>query len=340
MKFRIVELFKDYFQGNSFVSYVEGRNIEYDVFWFFKNKSGKMFLNKRELIIQEFRCLIILLINAGGFRNKKIVSFGGHYSLLVMTKVFGFLLGPDYHLYIYNFYLHGLGSKKVIKIIMHFLLDTKRTTLFVQSPDELNYFSSLSKNAIHFIPYCEDPGFSVDNSKSIDGDYIFTGGYTNRDYDLILKCARLNPTLKFVLVVSRSNKEINSKDLSDNIVIYEEVDIPTFNGLMEKSYGVIIPLKENVGASGQMLCLGAMKMSKPIIYCDISSINFYFKDTDCGIPYSIGELDSLNEAVHRLYSGEIDIKSMGERAYIHFSENFTLNKRNENILNLILQKLE
>jgi len=76
---------------------------------------------------------------------------------------------------------------------------------------------------------------------------------------LILKCARLNPTLKFVLVVSRSNKEINSKDLSDNIVIYEEVDIPTFNGLMEKSYGVIIPLKENVGASGQMLCLGAMK---------------------------------------------------------------------------------
>jgi hypothetical protein len=44
--------------------------------------------------------------------------------------------------------------------------------------------------------------------------------------------------------------------------------------------------------------------------------------------------------VHRLYSGEIDIKSMGERAYIHFSENFTLNKRNENILNLILQKLE
>ena len=75
-------------------------------------------------------------------------------------------------------------------------------------------------------------------------------------------------------------------------------------------------------------------------YKIISSINFYFKDTDCGIPYSIGELDSLNEAVHRLFSGEIDINSMGERAYINFSENYTLNKRNENILNLILQKQE
>lgn len=338
MKIKIVELYKVYFQDNSLVNFISSRKIEFGTFWFLNNRPVNMFLNKREIILQEIRCFFLLLINLRGFRNTKIICLGGHYSFFLVTKIFGTFLGPDYHLYIHNFYIHELGSNKTIKRILRFFLNTKYTTLIVQSPDELDYYKYLSRNDPQFVPYCEDPALNMDLSNIPDGDYLFTGGYTNRDYALMLECARLNPVIKFVLVVSRLNKEIAGEKLPDNIIIYEEVDVSTFNGLMNKSIGVIIPLKENVGASGQMLCVGAMKMSKPIIYCNISSINYYFNNSDCGIPYNIGRIDSLNEAVNKLISGKSDVKDMGERAFHHYSENFTMDKRNEKLLNLILEE--
>ena len=245
-------------------------------------------------------------------------------------------MGKDYQLFLYNFYLHGLGTKKIIKTILKFLLGSRYTRLIVQSPEEVEYYKYLSKNKVHFIPYGENPALNMDDSKSPEGDYLFTGGYTNRDYSLILECARLNPSIKFVLVMSRLNIEMEGEKVPDNITIYKEVEYSTFNRFMYDSFGVVVPLKENVGSSGQMLSVGAMKMSKPVIYCDISSINYYFQDNKCGIPYKMGDLSSLDKAVKMLFSGNIDVHEMGKRAHRNFLDNYTLDKRNENLYNFIL----
>jgi glycosyltransferase involved in cell wall biosynthesis len=235
-----------------------------------------------------------------------------------------------------NFYLHSLGEKKAVKAIMHFLLNTKHTTLIVHSPQEMIYFGSLTNNKLYFLPYCEDPIFEMDDSQAPEGDYVFTGGYSNRDYLLLLKCAQNNPTVKFVVAVSRLNKDISGKQIPENITIFEEVDALKFNGLMYKSAGVIIPLKENVGSSGQMLCLGALKMAKAIIYCNISSINYYFDNESSGIPYAIGDIESLNKAVRKLFSEEFDRKALGQAARTHYIENFTLEKSNEQLLDILV----
>jgi glycosyltransferase involved in cell wall biosynthesis len=200
----------------------------------------------------------------------------------------------------------------------------------------MNYYRTLSKNNVYFIPYCEDPEFVLDAAQSSDTKYLFTGGYTNRDYNLIIECARLNPTVRFVVVVSELNKDLNRKELPENIILYQDIDLATFNDLMAKSFGVVVPLKEDVGASGQILCIGAMKMSKPIIYCNISSVNFYFSDSTYGIPYILGDIDSLNGAVHKLFSKDFDNIGLGEKAYKHYLENFTLNRRNEMLLDIMM----
>ena len=329
MKIRIVELYRFYFQNNSFERFIKNKNIDFDIFWFHKQSSGRLFSNKREIILGEVRTFIIGLINIGSFRNKKIVCFGGHYSMLLITRLFGLFLGREYHLYIYNYYLHELGNNKLIKKILHFLLNSKNSTIIVQSPYELKYYRTISKNEVYFIPYCEDSEFVLDESMISDRKYLFTGGYTNRDYDLIIKCARFNSSVNFVVVVSKLNKALKREELPDNILLYEDIDYPAFNDLMARSFGVVVPLKEDVGASGQMLCIGAMKMSKPIIYCNISSVNYYFSDNNFGIPYTLGDIDSLNGAVHKLYSDDFDHIEMGKKAYYHYLENFTLNKRNE-----------
>jgi glycosyltransferase involved in cell wall biosynthesis len=340
MRIRIVEVYQIYFRNNSFVNLIKNKNIDYDVFWFFKRRPDRLFFNKREVILRALQSFVLGLIKLRGFRNKKIICFGGHYSLLLLTRLFGPFLGHEYHLYIYNYYLHELGNKKLIKKILHFLLNTKYSTMVVQSAFELNYYSSLSKNIVHFIPYCEAPDFVLDESQISESRYLFTGGYTNRDYDLIIECARLNSSVKFVVVVSKLNKDLKREELPGNIILYEDIDLATFNILMAKSFGVVVPLKEDVGASGQMLCIGAMKMAKPIIYCNISSINYYFSDNNFGIPYTMGDIDSLNKAVRKLFSDNFDHLVLGKKAFSHFLENFTLDKRNEMLLDIIMnQKL-
>ena len=340
MQIRIVELYQIYFQNNSFVNYVRNKNADFDVFWFYKQKPKRLFSNKREVILQAAHSFLIALINIRGFRDKKILCFGGHYALLLITRLFGPFLGNDYHLYIYNFYLHKLGNNKLIKKILNFLFYTKYLTIIVQSSFELNYYKTLSKNDVYFIPYCEDPEFVLYESQFSDTKYLFTGGYTNRDYNLIIECARLNPSVRFVVVVSELNKDLERDKLPDNIILYCNIDLEAFNGLMARSFGVVVPLKEDVGASGQMLCIGAMKMSKPIIYCNISSVSYYFSDNNFGIPYSLGDLDSLNGAVNKLFSKDFDPGGLGKKAYHHYLENFTLNKRNEMLLDIIInQKL-
>lgn len=336
MQIRIVEFFQPYFQNNSFVNYVRNKSADFDVFWFYNQKPQRLFSNKREVILQAAYCFLIGLINIRGFRNKKIVCFGGHYALLLITRLFSPFLGTEFHLYIYNFYLHELGNNKFIKKIVAFLFNSKYVTIIVQSSFELNYYKTLSKNNVYFIPYCEDPEFVLDAAQSSDTKYLFTGGYTNRDYNLIIECARLNPTVRFVVVVSELNKDLNRKELPENIILYQDIDLATFNDLMAKSFGVVVPLKEDVGASGQILCIGAMKMSKPIIYCNISSVNFYFSDNTFGIPYLLGDIDSLNGAVHKLFSEDFDNIGLGEKAYKHYLENFTLNRRNEMLLDIVM----
>ena len=332
---RIVELFEIYLTNNSFINYLTKRKFNVDQFAFFKIKPQKKFMNKSELIFQEIKCLLILFRHIYQFRNDIIFCSGGQFSFFFLTKVFENLLGRNYHLYVYNFYLHKLGNKRYIKIILKFLLKSNKITLIVQSPQEINYYSQFSKNKVHFVPYCSDYNFSCKYENVPNSEYIFSGGYTNRDYALLIECAKQNPDLLFVIVISSLNKSISEQP--KNVVLFNDVDSDVFNGLMERSNFVIVPLRENVGSSGQMLCLGAMKMYKPVIFCNISAINYYFIPNVTGIPYEIGNGDSLNKAIRLMSSSKFIRKSMSNKAMKRYEQLFTLKHRNKELENIILK---
>lgn len=317
--------------GSPFADYLEKKNIKVKRF-FIKKRPQKKFLSKKQIISNNIYALFKIILNIRLLLNAKVYCTGASFAILLIYRLFHIFLGKSSHLYIDNFYIHSLGNNKYIKRILCFLLHNKSLTLIVQTPNELTYYKKLSSKVhLKFIPYCSDIDDEY-NAKERDDGYIFTGGYTNRDYQLIIKLAKEMPQNKFVIIASKLNKDLNI--VPNNILVKRDIDEDTFSQYLASASVVIIPLKEDVGSSGQMLCIQSMRYHKPIVYTNISSISYYFTKTS-GIPYRMGDLSSLKNGVEKILSNKINAKNIGEEAYRN-SLNFT-NISRMKILNKIIE---
>lgn len=231
----------------------------------------------------------------------------------------------DYHVYFHNFYLHGLGRKPVVKQILKFLLDNTHLTIFTQSEGEIDYYRSLStKASLKFIPFCSD--FTpitgqFPTEAAIPESYIFTGGYTNRDYPLMFSLASRFPDQKFVFVASSLNGISVPPSLS-NVTLLCDLPKNQFESLLAGAEIVVVPLKEDVGASGQMLAISAMRNGKPIIYTDLPVISYFFSNGS-GLSYKMGDIESLSAALSAYLSDEAVMQSNGQAA-LDRSRQFTI----------------
>lgn len=338
----IIELYKESFDDKKYLfDKLKEEGYKISTFSFF-DKQIRYFSSKSRLIINECICLFRLLTKIKSFRNKKILCLGGQLSFFFINRIFGFFLGKHFRIYVYNFYLHAMGENKIVKHTLRFLLYSKKITLIVQSPGEIEYYKKLSKRCkVLFIPYCQDIDIEFPTSNlalNLNKNYIFSGGYTNRDYQLLIECAKIFPNIYFVLVVSHLNIGDFESIIPENITLYKDIDKSLFYSIMKEAKAVIIPLKSDVGASGQMLCLGAMSLSKPIIYSDITSINYYFKtNLKSGIPYIMGDIKSLSSAIDTISNlSKEEKQEMGENALLNYRSNYKRNNRDEAICNILI----
>lgn len=279
------------------------------------------------------------------FKNKTLYATAAHFPLLAIAKLFGFLMA-DYHIYLDNFYLHALGQNRAVRAILSWLIANPRVTIFTYAPNEADYFRALSPiPTIHFIPFCSDftpvtgslpPDFLprlTNRPQTSDSDprcdprcevkpnYIFTGGYSNRDYDLIYRLAELFPSQTFVIVASNLNRLAERLNPPSNIILYTDLPNAQFESLLASSSILIIPLKENVGSSGQMLAISALRNAKPTIYTDLPVISYFFTP-DSGIPYKLNDLTSLANTLHQLLENPTLLQTLTSNAR-KSSENFT-----------------
>ena len=254
---------------------------------------------------------------------------------MLFLRLFRGVLGRDTHLYLYNFYLHSLGNNRHVKRILRFLMNNDRLTLIAQTPGEKDYYRKLSKKInLEFVPYCSDVE-ERQNTVSLDEGYIFTGGYTNRDYPLMMQLAERMPERKFLFVASKLNGAFDR--MPKNVELRRDVSPQEFADLMAGAAIVVAPLKEDVGSSGQMLCIQAMRYHKPIVYTNVSSISYYFAP-DSGMPYEIGNIDSLHQAVTTVTADADLARTMGDNAYRE-SKKYTSEQGQKQLDSIVLGEL-
>jgi glycosyltransferase involved in cell wall biosynthesis len=108
------------------------------------------------------------------------------------------------------------------------------------------------------------------------GDYIFSGGYTNRDYPTLLEAVR---GLPYRLILCVRSKRALGRDVPENVEVFENISEDQFNRLMAASAFVVVPLKGGVlEAGGRQVFQNAMAMGKAVVVTDTSATDYITHD--------------------------------------------------------------
>jgi glycosyltransferase involved in cell wall biosynthesis len=278
-------------------------------------------MSKGELILTDLVFFLRLLTSSYvKSRDCRLVCFGGHYGALLYGRL-AQLFGRERKIYLLNFYLHELGSNPLVRAILNLLL-TDRVSVVAQTGADAEFFRQfLPEDRVKHVPYCRDHSEFVDFSEARTGSYVFAGGWTNRDYDAVFRCARTLPEIPFVVAASASNTISEPKP--ENVTL--ELDIPParFDRLVAMSRVVVVPLRHDVGSSGQMVMLSGMQFAKPVIVPDIGGLPEYVEDGSTGVVYRHGDDGALCSAVARVYRDQRAAEALGSAARETYLARFT-----------------
>ena len=300
----------------------------------------KRFHSKKSSIVHLFLNLIYFFYSFIMCRKKKFdyILLNGWalaFSYLLLMKVFPFIK-PKRDIIIVYFYLHKLADKRLIQQILKYLLDQEGVILHIQSKYENYFYSEVAKirsAKIFYYPYCLDH-IPTNEKYGKKKDYIFAGGYTNRDYECLFKAAK-NIQYDFIVICSELNKiPIPTK----KIKVLRNLKFEAFNGYLKNSKIVIIPLKNEVGSSGQMVALSAMSLKKPIIYADAGCISDYFIPNVSGIPYHRGDVADLTDKIKYLLSNPRKRTELGNMAFKKFRESFYITNYYKFLCGIVFEK--
>jgi glycosyltransferase involved in cell wall biosynthesis len=164
-----------------------------------------------------------------------------------------------------------------------------------------------------------------------NGDYIFSGGYTNRDYPTLFEAVRGLPYRTVVCVGSRQSL---GDDVPANVEVRENLREDAFNRLMAASALVVVPLKGGVlEAGGRQVFQNAMTMGKAVIVTDLSAMD-YITHGLTGLLVPPGNPVELRDAIVTLMCDHTVALNLGREAQ-RISADFTPERFFERIFAVI-----
>jgi glycosyltransferase involved in cell wall biosynthesis len=286
-----------------------------------KRANTSVDVSKTGLVVTDLVFFVRLIVSPRLYRRRSLfVCQGGHYGTLLFARLLQ-LLGRAPEVVLFNFYLHGLRENKMVVFVLSRLL-RGNVRIVSQSPADTEYFLRfVSEGRVLTLPYAQGTSFGVTGGDVTTGEYVFSGGWTNRDYDALLRCAALMPETPFTVVASAKNRV--SEAIPSNVTMLLDLDQSAFNRLLAGSKFVVIPLEEDVGSSGQMVLLSAMELGKPVIAPRVGALTEYIEDGGTGLLYELGDEAGLASAIETLEHEPQRAGEMGQAARDRYNERFT-----------------
>ncbi len=247
-----------------------------------------------------------------------VILYGALAALpyLALVKIFPFLK-PKKNILALFWYLQKLKNNKLIHQILKVFFNNEKLILHVHSKWETEFYVDTAGKNILYYPYClGDVPFDPECGK--DKKYIFTGGFTNRDYACLFEAVK-DIDHNFIVICSRLN-QIPTPPL--NVKLLMDVPDKVFNGYMKNAVAVIVPLKDESGASGQMLALAAMALKRPIIYSEAKCLEDYLKPDVTGLAYERGNTNQLRDQITYFLANPEKAHKMAENGFTEYQNCF------------------
>ena len=233
-------------------------------------------------------------------------------------------------MYWFGLFVHDPRWLRILRYPFR-ILDSKNIRYVLFSEFEKSLYKqwlSLSENRMYYVPYGDlsdkvaAQGTSVVHAKGIEeGDFFFSGGYSNRDYTSLIETFRGLP-YKLIIVCSKLNTEIDESVVPPHIKIIRDVPSEAFDVYVKAARACIIPIAHDTGAAGQSSLLRYMKNGKIIIATDTGIVREYITNGVSGI--LVGDnRGAMAKAVREVASNGVAYKIYADAARERFVNVFS-----------------
>jgi glycosyltransferase involved in cell wall biosynthesis len=181
----------------------------------------------------------------------------------------------------------------------------------LSTSDILSFHSSLNLSFARSIfprSRCELILFGINNenpqsAKAVDLNsmvsIIAPGNDRHRDWKTLIAAVREMPNVQLTIVSKKCPKSVAAGAL--NIKIMSPDNNNDLLDLYSRCDGVIVPLRENMHASGITVVEEATQRGRPVIATDVGGLRDYFSDSEVSY-FSAGDVSGLRSAINELAS--------------------------------------
>ena len=219
-------------------------------------------------------------------------------------------------------------------------INNKRNSILVNSKESIEQYKKLfnlkdGENAsfFHFPDVFNDAESFLEPQWCGNEDlrYFFTGGMSNRDWQLIEKVARQIPHVKFLCVALQSDFESCVKEIPTNMEVVFNLPSDEYYEKMRNAYCVLLPLR-NDSVAGLITILKSIQLGVPCLVSATKATKQYYpiSETYCLIERDVKEWCRI---INR-------ISSMGRDEYVSLAKSLQVHIQREYSPTNALQKIE
>lgn len=229
-------------------------------------------------------------------RDDRVIVYGWHaIPLLLLMKLR--LLPRPRRLFVTSLYIQSQRTRRMVNRLIRWF-GIGELEVIAYSPSEVEHLvkeAGIERSRVHFQIWRLELDGRAPPSAVRDNGYIFSGGYSNRDYDSLLR-ATAGTDLPVVIGASRRNEiaEVPGPQVRMHFDIPEN----EFELLLAGSRVCVIPLQDESDACGLSVLLRVLRNGKALIATRHSSIEAYL-----GLDYpgfvTVGDVEGLRAQLQR-----------------------------------------
>jgi hypothetical protein len=209
------------------------------------------------------------------------------------------------------------------------------TICLTWSRKQIDHYSAefgVPREKFLFLPYKANHSAERGQPRRQLGDYLFSGGNSERDYTTLFEAVR---GTGIPVIVSRTAPSLTAGlDIPENVIVLEARE-PSFKQLMAGARGFVVCLRKDIlRGAGEASFLNAMWHARPTIVADDVSAMDYIEDGIDGFVVPAGDVAALRSRILDVWNDPERAAALGRAGFEKVRRLYTHEHWKDRILKL------